>query len=168
MIFIAVGANLPSARFGPPKATCEAALMAINSNKVKVLRRSRWYRSAPVPVSRQPDFINGVAELETTLSPEALLEQLHRIEDNLGRVRRETNEARAIDLDIIAYNDLVTEADQRPTLPHPRMHERAFVVIPLLEIAPNWRHPILKLSLRELREQLPPAQIVEPVEDNLA
>ncbi len=168
MIFIAVGANLPSNRFGPPKATCEAALMAINSNNVKVLRRSRWYRSAPVPVSDQPDFINGVAELETTLSPVALLEQLHRIENDFGRLRQEVNEARSIDLDIIAYDHLVTGVDERPALPHPRMHERAFVVVPLLELAPNWRHPILKLTLRQLCERLPAGQIIEPVEDDVA
>lgn len=157
---IGLGANLPSA-VGPPRATGEAALAWLDSHGARVLRRSRWYRSAPVPVSDQPWFVNAVAELAWDGAPEALLALLHQAEAALGRVRRERNEARAIDLDLLAMDGLVR--DKPPILPHPRLHERAFVLRPLAELAPDWRHPVLGRPIAELIAGLPPGQDIEPM-----
>lgn len=155
MILVALGANLPS-RFGPPQATLEAALARLEGAGVRVLARSPWYLTAPVPASDQPDYVNGVARVETALDAAALLAELHAVEAEFGRVRTVANAARAIDLDLIAYGDDVrTEA---PVLPHPRMHERAFVLLPLADVAPGWVHPVLGRSVADLIAALPPGQ----------
>ena len=164
-ILIALGANLPTARFGPPRAALEAALAELEGRKVKVLRRSRWYESAPVPPSGQPWFVNGVAEVATALGPEDLLGLLHAVEAEFGRVRREVNAPRTLDLDLIAYGDLVREeAESPPLLPHPRMASRAFVLLPLAEIRPDWRHPVLGLTAAELAEALAKDQAIRPLQ----
>lgn len=164
MILVAIGANLPNPRFGTPRETCEAALAALADSGVKVRRRSRWYRSAPVPPSDQPWFVNGVAVLETTLKPADLLALLHRIEADFGRVRRVRNEARVIDLDLLAYDDRVSGPGETPVLPHPRLAERPFVVQPLAEIAPDWRHPRDGRTAREMLAALPQEGLAEPIE----
>ena len=132
-IFVAIGSNLPLARGGSPLASCERALLALAEEPVSVLARSRWYRSAPVPRSAQPDFVNGVVRVRTPLSPSDLLATLHAVEDRLGRTRQRRNEARAIDLDLIAYGRVCRGpgAEGGPVLPHPRLEERAFVLLPL-------------------------------------
>jgi 2-amino-4-hydroxy-6-hydroxymethyldihydropteridine diphosphokinase len=141
-IFIALGANLPSAGYGTPRATLEAALSLLAPDGIAIIRRSSWWQSGPQPASDQPDFINGVIEVDTVLPPAALLACLHRIESACGRVRQDRWEARVLDLDLIAYRDLCQPggADE-PALPHPRMADRLFVLLPLQEIAPDWRHP---------------------------
>ncbi|MFQ6017721.1 MAG: 2-amino-4-hydroxy-6-hydroxymethyldihydropteridine diphosphokinase [Kiloniellaceae bacterium] len=164
MIFIGLGANLPSPRHGGPQAACEAALDALRRAGLRIKRRSRWYRSAPVPPSDQPWFINGVAEVATDLSPADLLALLHRTERDFGRVRRARNEPRIIDLDLLSYGDRVSAAGETPILPHPRLAERAFVVLPLAELAPDWRHPESGLTAAELARCLPPDQAAEPVD----
>jgi 2-amino-4-hydroxy-6-hydroxymethyldihydropteridine diphosphokinase len=156
-IFIGLGANLSSAH-GGPRETLEAALAALAAAGVRILRRSRWYESAPVPASDQPWYVNGVAEIETERDPASLLALLHEVEAAFGRSRRVRNEARSLDLDLLAYGDRVEPGDPGPALPHPRLHERAFVLVPLAEIAPEWRHPRLGLSVRALRERLPGGQ----------
>jgi 2-amino-4-hydroxy-6-hydroxymethyldihydropteridine diphosphokinase len=161
MILIGLGANLPGPD-GPPAATLAAALAALPAEGVAVARRSRWYRSAPVPPSDQPWFVNGVAALETALAPAALLALLHRLEARWGRRRRVTNEARPIDLDLLAYDDRVETGGL--VLPHPRLHARAFVLLPLRDIAPGWRHPTLGLTVEELIRRLPPDATAEPVD----
>ena len=165
MILIAVGSNLGSARFGGPLETCAAALAALDSSDVRLCARSRWYRSAPVPPSDQPWFINAVASVDTRLSAERLLARLHDIEREFGRVRRQRNEARIVDLDLLAYHDVVTQPGSRLELPHPRLAERAFVVLPLADIAPEWRHPITGASLEELTASLPSGQVTEALEN---
>jgi len=158
-ILIALGANLPSERFGPPINALEAALAVLEQRGVRICRRSRWYESAPVPASDQPWYVNGVVEATTLLGPEPLLRLLHEIESAFGRVRREVNAPRTLDLDLIAYGDLVrTEA--APILPHPRMAERAFVLIPLLDVRPDWRHPVLNRTAAELAAALPGDQAI--------
>jgi 2-amino-4-hydroxy-6-hydroxymethyldihydropteridine diphosphokinase len=165
MILIGLGSNLATRRFGGPRANCEAALAALESRGVAVSRRSSWYRSRPVPPSDQPWFVNGVAEVETALGPEDLLQALHEVEAWFGRRRRERNEARVIDLDLLVYHDVVSRPGDHLVLPHPRITERAFVLVPLAELAPDWRHPINGLTARELVARLPSGQAVEVIDE---
>lgn len=141
MIFIGIGANLPSTS-GSPRETCERAVAALAAAGLRIVARSRWYESAPVPVSDQPWYINGVVAVETDTKPIELLEILHRVETTFGRVRRERNEARVLDLDLLAFDGVVAPGPDKPILPHPRLRERAFVLLPLAELAPQWRHPV--------------------------
>ena len=130
--FIALGSNLDN-----PQAQLLKAFEDIHAlPQTRVLARSALYRSAPVGYSDQPDFVNAVAEIETALAPHELLEALLDIERRRGRNRTFRNAPRVLDLDVLLYDDLVCH-DEGLTLPHPRMHERAFVLQPLLEIAPH-------------------------------
>lgn len=159
MILIALGANLPSDRFGAPRPTLAAALTMLDRIGIRVIERSSWYESAPVPASDQPWFVNAVARVETQFAPAVLLRHLHDVEAALGRVRGETpNLPRAADLDLLDYNGWVTAAGDWPSLPHPRLHERAFVVLPLAELVPAWRHPVTKEPVHALAERLPSDQ----------
>lgn len=159
---IAFGANLPSLRFGSPANTCLAALAALEARGVKILRRSPFYESAPVPISDQPWYVNGVALVETPLAPEDLLVVLHDLEREFGRERRELNEARVMDLDLIAYGREVRE-ELPPILPHPRMSDRAFVLLPLRDVAPGWVHPESGLTVEQLIARLPKEQKIRRV-----
>lgn len=162
MILIGLGANLPSPEFGPPSSTLEAAVGALEREGVVVRARSRFYDSAPVPLSDQPWFVNAVIAVETALGPEALLALLLDLEGRFGRGRGPAGGARVLDLDLLAYDDVVTDPEDHPALPHPRMHERAFVLLPLAEIAPVWRHPATGTPLARLIEALPPDQTARP------
>jgi 2-amino-4-hydroxy-6-hydroxymethyldihydropteridine diphosphokinase len=163
-ILIALGANLPSPRFGAPRATLEAALAAIAAKGVQILRRSSWWESEPVPVSDQPWYVNGVASVATTLEPAPLLGLLHGVEAEFGRIRGARNEARLLDLDLLAYGDRRREGPEPPLLPHPRLADRAFVLLPLAEVAPDWHHPVSGESLRQLIARLPEGQKIRRVE----
>jgi len=166
-ILIGVGANLPSTRTGTPVQTVEAALIALDAHpNVRVRRRSRWFESAPVPISDQPWYVNGVCLVETDLSPRALLDVLHAIEADFGRVRAEKNAPRVLDLDLLAYGDFVTTDDQDFAVPHPRLHERAFVLLPLNDLLPGWSHPRTGTGLDALIAALDKAQIIRPMEPN--
>jgi 2-amino-4-hydroxy-6-hydroxymethyldihydropteridine diphosphokinase len=162
VILIGLGANLPSA-VGSPRETLEAALQALADEGVRVLARSRWYRTAPLPRSDQPDFVNGVASVATAREPADLLALLHRIEARFGRVRGAPNAARTLDLDLLAYDERVTGDAAGPIVPHPRLHERAFVLLPLAEIAPGWRHPLFGRTVEELIAALPDGQDAKPL-----
>ena len=153
MILIALGANLPS-RFGTPAETIEAAYRALEKHGLKIARKSRIWLTAPVPVSDQPWFHNAVAEVETSLDGLKLLSLLHKVEAEFGRERFERNEPRVLDLDLIAYNNDIID---RPSLivPHPRMHQRAFVLLPLKDIAPEWKHPISGEELDDMLNNIP-------------
>ena len=163
MIFIGLGSNLSSPRHGTPAETCAAALAALEGEGVALQGVSRWYRSAPVPASDQPWFVNGVAAVATGLAPAGLLAVLHGIERDFGRARRTRDEARIIDLDILDFDARVSAPGETPVLPHPRLAERAFVLLPLAELAPDWRHPVSGLSAAELARRLPAGQIAEPI-----
>lgn len=119
-----------------------------------------------MPDDGQPWFVNGVAVLDTGLAPDALLALLHRVEAEMGRVRGARNAARIVDLDLIAYDDRIVgagEAEQRAgrlVLPHPLMHTRRFVLQPMAEVAPDWRHPRLGLTVRAMLAALPPGPVV--------
>lgn len=154
MILIGVGANLPSPA-GSPRETCEAALAHLEGRGIAMAGRSPWYETAPVPASDQPWFVNGVAALRTGLPPAALLAALHEAEAAFGRVRGLVNAPRTLDLDLLAYGDLVA-VEGAPLLPHPRMHERAFVLFPLRDLAPGWRHPVRRETALEMASKLPP------------
>lgn len=162
MIFVGIGANLPSS-FGSPKATCEGALEALIAAGIEVVGRSRWYESAPVPRSDQPWYVNGVVALRTDNKPLELLNILHDIEALFGRVRRVRNEARVLDLDLLAYHDVVSPGPDAPILPHPRLRERAFVLLPLAELASGWRHPMTGEAILDLIARLDPGHETRPL-----
>jgi 2-amino-4-hydroxy-6-hydroxymethyldihydropteridine diphosphokinase len=157
---IGLGANLASPSWGAPRETLTAALATLESEGVVILARSGWYRSAPVPPSDQPWFVNAVASLATSLPAPDLLLLMQAIEQRFGRVRGKRNAARVLDLDLLDYHGERIESPDL-TLPHPRLHERRFVLEPLAEIAPGWRHPALELTARQLLVRLGDAQPIE-------
>jgi 2-amino-4-hydroxy-6-hydroxymethyldihydropteridine diphosphokinase len=161
-IYIGLGANLPHPQYGAPRQTLEAALAALDHRAVRPLRLSPWYRTAPVPVSDQPWYLNAVAEVSTDLSPDALLAEMHAVEADFGRVRSARNAARFVDLDLLDFRGEVAEgAAGKATLPHPRLAERAFVLRPLADLAPDWRHPVSGLPIGALVAGLPADQVTE-------
>ncbi len=147
MIFIALGANLPS-RFGSPVDTIEAAKVAIEACGIKIVQSSRIWLTAPVPFDAGQDWYhNGVIAVETDLSPSGLHQEMLNIEEEFGRVRTVKNAPRLLDLDIIIYhNDIIAEGE-RLIVPHPRMHERLFVLKPLQDIDKNWVHPKIRQNI---------------------
>lgn len=129
---IALGANL-----GDPASTLRAAFAALAElPDSRLLARSALYLSAPVGLSGQPDFVNAAARIETSLSPEGLLDALLAIEQQFGRMRGERNGPRTLDLDLLLYDDRVISTP-RLTVPHPRLHLRAFALLPLADLDPD-------------------------------
>lgn len=159
LILVGVGANLPTEAWGPPRATCGAALADLAARGVTISARSRWYKTAPVPISDQPWFVNAVVAVETALTPTELLALLLTVEEEFGRVRSARNAPRILDLDVLAYGRVQKAGDL--TLPHPRLHERAFVLLPIRDIAPDWRHPATGAALADMIAALPEGQDIE-------
>jgi 2-amino-4-hydroxy-6-hydroxymethyldihydropteridine diphosphokinase len=164
MILLGIGANLPAQDGSTPLKTGQWAAKRLERLPgLRIEGLSRWYLTAPVPPSEQPPYVNAVMVLmpeagRAMPDPAELLESLHAIEAEAGRVRGERNAARTLDLDIIAMGEagrLVRGAPD-PVLPHPRAHLRAFVLVPLLDVAPGWVHPVLRRSAAELLRDLPP------------
>ena len=133
------------------------ALTSVADQELEIEQVSRWFETAPVPISDQPWFLNAVLRVRTKMSATQLLACLHNIEANFGRVRKERNEARILDLDLIDYEGLVQD-DDNIILPHPRMHQRAFVLLPLRDIDPNWQHPVTKSDISQLIAEMPEGQ----------
>ncbi len=161
-IFIGVGANLDHPTYGSPRRALEAALEELGRRGVSVRRVSPWYRTAPVPVSAQPWYVNAVAELATDLPADRLLAVLHEVETAFGRVRTVPNAARMIDLDLLDFRrEIAAGGLGKATLPHPRMAGRAFVLRPLADLAPTWRHPVSGTPIQALLAALPAGQTIE-------
>lgn len=172
---VALGGNLPAAG-GDSAALLRAALIALSSHGLKPAAVSRFYRTPAFPPGSGPDFVNAAAVLRTALAPDAILAALHAVEAAHGRERLVRWGARTLDLDLIAVDDLVlpdartqadwralapaeqrTQAPDRLILPHPRLQDRAFVLVPLAEVAPNWRHPATGKTVSAMLAALPAA-----------
>ena len=146
--FIALGANLKKNKDLSLKENIQKALKYFPEQSIKIIEISNWYKSEPFPKLSQPWYINAVAKISTNKSPENLLNSLHEIEELFGRKRNKLNEARTLDLDLIDFNGIVKK--ENPILPHPRMHLRKFVLLPLRDIEPQWLHPCFKTKINEL------------------
>jgi len=147
--YVGLGSNL-----GDRRANLRAALRLLSRHgRVSIAAVSGFYETEPVGGPPQPDFLNAVAALETNLTPPALLRVLQGVESRLGRRRTVRWGPRSIDLDLLLYEERVVEAPGL-SVPHPRMHERLFVLEPLCEIAPGAIHPVLRKTVAELLEEL--------------
>ena len=161
-IYIGLGANLPHPTYGAPVETLKAALADLGAHGIAIQALSPWYRSAPVPISDQAWYVNAVARIATDLPADRLLEVLHEVEEAFGRVRSEPNAARRIDLDLLDFGgEIAPGGPGKATLPHPRMAARAFVMRPLADLAPAWRHPVTGAPIAALVAALPADQIIE-------
>lgn len=158
-VYLALGSNL-----GERRENLEAALRALPP-EVEISALSRLYETAPAYVTDQPPFLNMAVEGYTTLSPTELLAHLQGIEKRLGRERTIRYGPRLIDLDILFYDDLVLELPGL-SLPHPRLQERGFVLRPLADLAPDFVHPVLNRSVRELLAALPEEGIIQIMMNN--
>ncbi|MEG9884585.1 MAG: 2-amino-4-hydroxy-6-hydroxymethyldihydropteridine diphosphokinase [Hyphomicrobiales bacterium] len=151
MILIALGSNL-NGPWGTPKQTLGHALKSLCACGIKESRCSRLFYSKPYGRKRQPPFVNAVARIETRLAPAALMRRLHDIEKAAGRKRRQRWGPRPLDIDLLAYHNIIVNSPNMRhwgkvrrhalTLPHPDLHRRPFVLAPLREIEPFWHHPI--------------------------
>ncbi|MDB5414244.1 MAG: 2-amino-4-hydroxy-6-hydroxymethyldihydropteridine diphosphokinase [Rubritepida sp.] len=161
MILIGIGANLPGNDGAAPRETCRAAAAALDTLPGLRLRAlSRWWASAPIPpMPDAPWYVNGVARLAGNMDPAALLAALHAIEADHHRGRPYPNAPRTLDLDLLDYDGTISD-DPALTLPHPRLTARAFVLLPLAEVAPGWHHPVTGEGLDALIAALPPQEIV--------
>jgi 2-amino-4-hydroxy-6-hydroxymethyldihydropteridine diphosphokinase len=148
VVVVAIGGNLPGA-YDSVESLLEAAVHELEDAGLTVAAHSPWWRSAAWPDPSEPPFLNAVLLVRTDLNPAETLEALHAIERRFGRERSTANAPRTLDLDLIAHGRTVTEGPG-VTLPHPRAHERRFVMGPLAQIAPGWTHP----SLRQTAENL--------------
>ncbi len=145
-LIISIGANIKNPNGLCPIETCEEAIKVIECNQIKVLTKSSWYISDPVPKSSQSKFFNCLIMCKTNLNPFVVLKILLKIEKQFGRIRLKKNISRCIDLDVIDYSCRVKKS-LRLTIPHPRSHLRKFVLLPMLEIYPNWKNPLKKRCL---------------------
>lgn len=152
--YIGLGANL-----GDPRRQIKEALVRLATIETVELRQvSSFYLNPPMGPQNQPWYVNAVAQIRTRVGPEALLRALERVEEALGRVKEERWGPRLIDLDLLLYNGVVSSGP-RLILPHPEMHRRAFVLVPLAEIDPEAWHPVLKKSAAELLAELDAATL---------
>jgi 2-amino-4-hydroxy-6-hydroxymethyldihydropteridine diphosphokinase len=148
MILVALGSNVPGS-WGKPRDTVLRALRELDSNGTRLIAASSLVETAPFGKLNQPSFVNAAARITTAMPPEALMLYLHEIERRAGRRRRMRWGPRTLDLDLLDYHGLVRHG--RLELPHPGIAERDFVLTPLMEIAPDWRHPLTRRTARTMR-----------------
>jgi 2-amino-4-hydroxy-6-hydroxymethyldihydropteridine diphosphokinase len=164
MIFVGIGSNLAAPGYSSPFDTASAAVTQLSTIGAAAAVCSPWYLSEPVPASDQPWFVNAVVRVATELPPAELLVRLLALEARFGRRRGEPDAARTLDLDLLDYDGQPCSTPDLE-LPHPRLHERRFVLAPLCDIAPGWRHPRLRLTAAELLARLPPTQPIRRWDD---
>ena len=146
-IYLGIGSNL-----GDKKRNIERTKFNLITNNIKILKYSSYYESLSWPNPNNPKFLNVVLEIDTNFSSSELINKCKEIEKKLGRKRLPKNSPRECDIDIIDFRNKKTIGDL--ILPHPRMHTRNFVLIPLFEINKDWKHPILKVNIRKLISSL--------------
>lgn len=161
LAYLSLGSNVGERKDELQKAI--ASLARVGS----VRAVSSFYETEPVDFTDQPWFLNCAVELATTQTPQQLMAAILRIEEEMGRRRTSNKGPRIIDIDILLFDDMVSHS-RRVTIPHAAMHERRFVLEPLAEIAPDVRHPVVKKTVRELLEGLPPGQTVTKLEEKRA
>ena len=147
-IYLGIGSNL-----GDKKKNIEKAKFELIKENIKIIKSSNYYESLSWQNPNNPKFLNIVLQIETNLTPLNLMKKCKEIEINLGRVKSAKNSPRICDIDIIDYNKVIENSNI--ILPHPRMHSRNFVLLPLFEINKDWKHPILKLHIKNLILSLP-------------
>lgn len=157
VILIALGSNL-SSHAGDPRTTLRAALERLAQNGIEITAVSRFFRTPAWPDPHDPDFVNAVARVTTELSPSGLIALLHEIETAFGRVRGARNAPRTLDLDLLDYDGRIETGP--PVLPHPRIEARGFVLAPLKDVAPDWRHPVSGKSAEELLATIPAEEVL--------
>jgi 2-amino-4-hydroxy-6-hydroxymethyldihydropteridine diphosphokinase len=158
-VLLSIGSNL-----GDRRANLENALQLLG-NLGQVSAVSSFYETEPVELTAQPWFLNCAVKLETNRMPKQLMKSILDIEREMGRQRKQKKGPRNIDIDILFFGNSVVEA-QGLTIPHPALHQRRFVLEPLVEIAPEFRHPVFKRTVRELRDALPPGQTVSKIKSS--
>ncbi len=148
IVHIGIGSNM-----GDRQANCRNAIERLKDKGIVIKKASSMYETQPWGLEEQPDFINMAVEAETGLSPEELLKTLKEVEKEMGRKETVRWGPRIIDLDILFYDDIVINMEHLH-IPHPLLHKRDFVLLPLSEIAPDKIHPVLKKNIRQLKEEL--------------
>ncbi len=160
-IFIAIGANLVPKGYDDLHKALEDAVVQLCNTQLELLARSDWFVTKAVPASDQPDFLNAVLSMTSQQNARETLAILHRLENSFGRQRAVVDEARVLDLDLLAYDQLIVD-ETDIVVPHPRLSQRSFVLMPWAQIAPDWTHPYLKLTVAEMLDALPTADKVAP------
>lgn len=177
LALVAVGSNLKTKQVDAT-STVESAIHSVVAETGVIRSKSRFFSTPAYPPGSGPDFVNAAFSVETNLSAVELLNRFHEIEAKFGRVRHQRWGPRTLDLDLIAYNDLVApdrqtflqwadlpledQMDSAPEtliLPHPRLHERAFVLVPLTEVAPEWVHPVFGKTVQQMQDALSVAEL---------
>ncbi len=178
---LALGANL-SLRDNGPEVTLRNALEVLKAESVVIRSVSRFFATPCFPAGAGPDYVNAAALIETDGTPEALLDLLHRVEHEFGRARVQRWGMRTLDIDLVCWDDRVLPdqaeyerwlklpaedqvklAPDKLILPHPRLQDRAFVLVPMADVAPDWRHPALDLTVTEMLAKLPEADVAAVV-----
>lgn len=181
VFYLALGANLPF-RGISPQETLRSALVHLSETGIAVDKVSRLYRTPCFPPGAGPDYVNAAAAVRADLTPRALLDRLHEVEAHFGRERQTRWGMRTLDLDLLAAGDQVLPdretfmhwftlpaeeqgriAPDRLVLPHPRLQDRAFVLVPLRDVAAEWRHPVLNRTVEDMCNALSPESLAEIV-----
>jgi 2-amino-4-hydroxy-6-hydroxymethyldihydropteridine diphosphokinase len=153
-VFVALGSNL-----GDREGNLARGVRGLRERGLRITARSSVYETAPVGGPAQGAYLNAVVQAETSLGPSEVLSSCLAVEREAGRVRSVPNAPRTLDLDLLLYGDEVVKSGAL-TVPHPRLHERAFVLVPLREIAPDARHPVLGLTAAQMAARCPDEGVV--------